>query len=189
MGYDKTAVIAQFAQSPECRPLGEIKGLRELVADERRAHHWFWGLFAQRQRLERALQRATHVIALQQQSTSLQEALNKQTQTIGLIARQIEIGAQHILNVQASSSGQGQAHTDTARLSVDTVRQLFIAILGRAPESEDVIKSFAKLPSAQALRESLLNSEEFQTRVRELSEYARIILVRQIQKQTTLQGV
>lgn len=190
MGYEKTAVIAQLAQSPECEPLDEIKGLKKLIADERRAQHWFWGLFAKRQRIERDLQRDAHVIALQQQSISLQEALNQQTQTIGLIARQIEISAQRIVNVQTSTSGQGQTHThtDTARLSADTVRQQFITILGRAPESETVIKHHAKLPSVQALRESLLNSEEFQTRVRGLSEYARSILVRQIQKLTTSQG-
>ncbi|MBE7565877.1 glycosyltransferase [Acidithiobacillus sp. HP-11] len=55
-GYSKAAVIAQLAKSTECRPVDEIDGLKELIANEGRAQHWFWGLFGQRLRLERNLQ-------------------------------------------------------------------------------------------------------------------------------------
>lgn len=44
-GYSKKSVIAQLAKSPECRPHNEIRGLKQLIADEQRAQHWFWRFF------------------------------------------------------------------------------------------------------------------------------------------------
>jgi hypothetical protein len=187
-GHGKAAVIAQLAQSQECRPWDEIKGLNKLIADERRAKHWFWGLFGQRQRLEHALQRGANVLALQQQSNLLQDALNKQTQALGQIARQIEASGSYFANGQASSSSQGQSPTDTAQLSAETVREVFVRILGREPESAETIRHHAQLESPTALRVALMSSEEFQLKMAALPEYARQLYKRQIQQQTTPLG-
>jgi len=44
-GHSKRSVIAQLAKSPECRPHDEIRGLKQLIADEQYAQHWFWRFF------------------------------------------------------------------------------------------------------------------------------------------------
>ncbi len=188
-GYGKAAVIAQLAQSTECRSWDEIKGLKKFVADERRAQHWFWGLFEQRQRLERKWQMGLNELALHnQQWALLHDALDKQAHTLGQIARQIEVKTQHIANWQASAGNQEQAHVEAPRLPSETVRQCFVDILGREPENEEVIKSHARSPSRAALQKNLVHSEEFQHKLLALPEYARLIFKRQIQQQTALQG-
>ncbi len=54
-GYGKAAVIAQLAQSTECRSWNGIKGLKRHIADERRAQHWFFGFFLRQTRIEKEL--------------------------------------------------------------------------------------------------------------------------------------
>lgn len=187
-GYSKAAVIAQLAQSPECRPLDEIKGLKKLVAEERRARHWLWGLFGRRQRLEKKWQMGLNALALHnQQWALLHDALGKQAQILGQIAQQIEANTQHIANWQAKAFSQEKVEEDAPRLSPETVRQCYMDILGREPENEEVIKHHARLPSREALQEQMINSEEFQQKLLALPEYARLIFKRQIQQQTKLQ--
>ncbi|MDD5280389.1 DUF4214 domain-containing protein [Acidithiobacillus sp.] len=55
-GRGKDAVVAQLAKSPECRPYDQIKGLKQLIEDRRRAEHWFWRRFTIRSRIENTLQ-------------------------------------------------------------------------------------------------------------------------------------
>jgi hypothetical protein len=188
-GYGKAAVIAQLAQSTECRPLDQIKGLKKLVADERRAQHWFWGLFEQRQRLEKKWQMGLNELALHnQQWALLHDALGKQANILSHIARQMEANGQNFVNGQASTGNQEQAHVEAPRLPSETVRQCFVDILGREPESEETIKHHASLPSRAALQKNLIHSKEFQHKLLALPEYARLIFKRQIQQQTALQG-
>lgn len=175
-GHGKAAVIAQLAQSPECRPLDEIKGLKKLVADERRAQHWFWGRFGHRNRVERILQSGLLPVArIEHQLQALHEAILLQGQQIGDLATQV--------------ASHREIQLDEApRLPAETVRQCYVDILGREPESEDVIKHHARSPSREALQEQLINSEEFQHKLLALPEYARLIFKRQIHQQTALQG-
>jgi hypothetical protein len=188
-GHGKAAVIAQLALSPECRPLDEIKGLKKLVADERRAQHWLWRLFGQRQRLEQQWQMALNGLALHnQQWALLQDALGKQANTLSQIARQIEASAQHIANWQASPCNQEEAFAEAPILASETVRQCFVDALGREPESEETIKHHARMATRKELQEKLIHSEEFQYKLLALPEYARLIFKRQIQQQTALQG-
>ncbi|HQT42584.1 MAG TPA: DUF4214 domain-containing protein [Halothiobacillus sp.] len=188
-GYDKAAVIAQLAQSPECRPVGEIKGLGKLMTDERRAWHWFWGLFGQRHRLERTLRSGLNAMdTCHQQSALLRETLGAQTQALGQIARQIEAFSCQTVQWQAGTHNQSHAQDDAPQLPAVTVREVFVEILGREPESEEVIKHHARFVTRAALRETLMNAEEFKLKIKMLPEYARRIFLRQIQLQSIKNG-
>jgi hypothetical protein len=188
-GHGKAAVITQLAQSPECRRLDEIKGLKELIAVERRAQHWFWGLFGYRQRLEKKWQIGLNGLALHnQQRAFLLDALGKQENTLSQIAHQIEASTLQRANWQVSTTHQEQSCDDAPKLPSETVRQCFVDILGREPESEATINHHASLPSREALRENLIHSEEFQHKILALPEHARLIFKRQIQQQIALQG-
>ena len=57
-GHGKASVIAQLAKSSECRPHDEIRGLKQLIAEEKRASNWFWGQFLRKNNMERSLQSA-----------------------------------------------------------------------------------------------------------------------------------
>jgi hypothetical protein len=167
-GYGKAAVIAQLAQSPECRPLDQIKGLKKLVADERRAQHWFWGLFGYRNRVEKILNSSLLPVArIEQHLQLLHESILLQGQQIGALARQADSNRQILID-------------DAPRLPSETVRQCFVDILGHEPENEDVIKHHASLPSRAVLQENLIHSEEFKNKVSALPELARSIFMRQI---------
>ncbi|WMT47190.1 MAG: DUF4214 domain-containing protein [Acidithiobacillus caldus] len=175
MGYGKAGVIAQLAKSPECRPHEEIKGLKKLVADERRASHWFFGLFGGRSRMERALHGGLAELShIRQHLESLHGAVLAQAQQTGELVKQLA-------QWQAIAVAQTQNATEEPRLPAETVRQLYREILGREPENDEVIQTHAKLGTVEALREVLLNSEEFQSRIAGLPEYARTLMKRCMQ--------
>lgn len=57
-GYGKARVIAQMAESAEAKTGGaDLAGLREMVAAEKKASHWLWGLFSRGSRVERQVYR------------------------------------------------------------------------------------------------------------------------------------
>jgi hypothetical protein len=56
MGYSKTSIIIQLASSKEADARHTIKGIDKLIAEERRANHWFWGFFIRPLRYERLMQ-------------------------------------------------------------------------------------------------------------------------------------
>jgi hypothetical protein len=55
MGYGKAAIIVQLATSKEAHPTSQINGLDNLIKEERRATHWFWGLLTHHQRAEKLM--------------------------------------------------------------------------------------------------------------------------------------
>ena len=84
MGYGKASVIAQLAKSPECKPRDEIKGLKKLIADERKTNHWLWGTFGRRGRLEKNLQSGLACLAqIEQRLGSLHATMSMQAQQSG----------------------------------------------------------------------------------------------------------
>lgn len=175
-GHGKAAVIVQLAKSSECRPLDEINGLNKLIAEEGSSQHWFWGLFAYRNRVEKILNSSLLPITrLEQQFQLLHEALVLQGQQIGELAR------------QTASNRQIQID-DAPKLPSETVRQCFVDILGREPESQETISHHARLATRDALQENLIQSEEFQHKLLALPEQARLIFKRQIQQQIALHG-
>jgi hypothetical protein len=59
MGHGKAAIIVQLATSAEANPRKKINGLSNLIKDEKRANHWFWGIFTRQQRSERLIHKHT----------------------------------------------------------------------------------------------------------------------------------
>ncbi|MBE7564243.1 DUF4214 domain-containing protein [Acidithiobacillus sp. HP-6] len=55
-GRGKYSVIVQLSKSLECKPHDQLEGLKELIENYRRSHHWFWGRFAIHSRVENTLQ-------------------------------------------------------------------------------------------------------------------------------------
>lgn len=172
-GYTKADVIAQVAQSPECRPLDEIAGLKKLTLDARRAKKWFRGWFTHPSRMEGAA-----YICMNKYLASLQETLKFLTNEH---VQKMDSLVQQVAQVQFISPEHGQIQDKPQRLSSEAVKQAFIDILGRDPESTETISHHARLESYQALSDHLISSIEFQSRLVPLSEYARQIFQRQIQ--------
>lgn len=54
-GHSKSAVIAQLAKSPECRPHTEVNGLKKIIFDELHSTHWFWGFWGRRNKFDKKL--------------------------------------------------------------------------------------------------------------------------------------
>ncbi|WP_279117655.1 DUF4214 domain-containing protein [Acidithiobacillus thiooxidans] len=192
-GYGKDDVIAELAKSPECRPLDEIDGLKKLTVNAQRTRHWFWRIFARRGRLETAVYSGTTKLA------QLYAELSRTNQRLAVLQDTIQIAAkdhaqqlgnltQEIARIQIIPCEIDKLRDNSLRLSPDTVKQTFEDILGCVPENEEAINHYAKFESYSALREALMRSGEFQSKLAALSEYARSILQRQIQIATARCG-
>ena len=165
-GYGKAGIIAQLAQSPECRPHDKIQGLQKLIADEQRAKHWFWGAFGRRNRLEKTLQSGLAGLAhIEQRLGSLHGAMLTQAQQIGGLE-------QHVAQLQTMTAAQITSVNEEPRLSEEVVRQMYREILGREPENDQAIAHHANQESVEALRQALLDSEEFKSRISGLAPRA-----------------
>ena len=147
MGYGKASVIMDLARSAESRPHREIVGLEKLIVTERHANHWLWGRFSGRQHqeslLREGIQGLAHITALMESFTERMEDL-----------------------LTFAISNQSHATTKEQYLpSADDVRAAYREILGREPENDQVIAHHAKCESVDALRQALLESEEFKYRI------------------------
>ena len=79
-GHSKDSVIVQLAKSQECIPHDEITGLKQLISEENRSQHWFWGIVGRRSRMQRYLQGNMYVIALMlKELQALHEVLDSKT--------------------------------------------------------------------------------------------------------------
>lgn len=141
-GYGKTAVIEQLAQSTECRPLDEIKGLKKLVADERRAQHWFFGIFFRHGRIKNLL-------------ISNSDFFER-------------FGCCMDCS-RASEKGQVRAHLDNlpkdetnpAFINNSVITELYVGLLGREPESSGTIEFYENIGSLTEAVKMIISSEEF----------------------------
>lgn len=183
MGVPREDILIDIAKSKEAQARGVIlRGLEHLQAQQRKAKHWFWRWLYPSMLLQRALFNVGDRLAY---------ALSETTQEIRHLSHQVS--AQHVVNeriAQQLSVLQNPALTEPPlgpQIPVESVRRMFQSILGRDPESEETIRQHARLPNEQALRDTLLNSEEFQLRVAALPEYARILLLRQIHTRLVFQ--
>jgi hypothetical protein len=180
LGYGKPAIVVQLATSPECKKRDRIPGIKPLIQQEKQAVHWLWGKFIWRSRLEKALNsQQTALMRLLRDLAQVQSALVSRLSQLTAAMDRVAVHPNTEPTPQRLSRDTNNEPTPQ-RLSRDTVRQLFIEILGREPESEDVITHHAACESASVLRKALLNSEEFQTRIAALPEYARVIFKRQL---------
>ncbi|MHB1642861.1 MAG: DUF4214 domain-containing protein [Acidithiobacillus sp.] len=189
MGYGKARVIVQLAKSAECRPHEQIHGLKRLIQEYNNTNHWLWGWFSRHTRMHMALQSSVTALArIEQRMAGIHHAIDAQSQQMENLARQHAESLCGIESLVQQTMGDTAAEDEQPRLPTETVRQVFREILGREPENDDVIHHHAKLGTSEVLRERLLNSEEFCTRLEALPEYARTILMRHMQAQRAQQG-
>jgi hypothetical protein len=201
LGYGKAGVVIQLAKSPECRPHNELIGLKPFLAEQRRAGHWLWGRWNRHAQMARIWQSGiTGLGQIVQQLATQQGAINTLNQNmvniidqqknlvhqISDMARQIANSLQHI---PALSALGASTHVDERYISREAVRQAFRDILGREPEGEDVITHHAKFPHVQALREALMESDEFNTRLTHMSAHAQSIFRKMLVQQSYNLGV
>ncbi len=190
-GRTKASVIAQIAKSPECRPLDEIDGLKKLTTDTRRATSWLGRKFSRRDKIECAVyagatklaQIDSQLAVTNQHLASLQETLKIATNEH---MQQTENLVLQVAQSQIATPKLDQLQVKPQQLSSKTVEQAFIDILGRAPETVDVINQFANSESRQALHRALMSSTEFQSRLADLPECSRSIFMRQLRLQNAL---
>ena len=189
MGYGKARVIVQLAKSAECRPHEQIHGLKRLIQEHNNTNHWLWGWFSRHTRMHMALQSSVTALArIEQRMAGIHHAINAQSQQMENLARQHAESLCGIESLVLQTMGDRAVENKQPRLPTETVRQVYREILGREPENDDVIHHHAKLGTSEALRESLLNSDEFSGRQAALPEYARTILVRYMQARRAQQG-
>ncbi len=201
LGYGKAGVVVQLAKSPECRPHDELIGLQPFLAEQRRAGHWLWGRWMRHARIARIWQSGIAGLGqIGQQLAAQQVAINTLSQNmvnmvdqqknlvhqVSDMAIQIANSLQHI---PASSSLGASTHVDERYISREAVRQAFRDILGREPEGEDVIANHAKFPHVQALKEGLMESDEFKNRLTHMPEHARSIFRKMLVQQPYKLGV
>ena len=194
MGYGKARVIVQLAKSAECRPHEQIHGLKRLIQEHNNASHWLWGWFGRHTRMHMALQSSVTALArIEQRVEGVHHAINAQSQKMEKqmenLVRQHTESLCDIKSLMQQTMGNLAAENEQPRLPDETVRQVFREVLGREPENDDIIHHHAKLGTSEALREGLLNSEEFRARLQTLPEHARTIFVRHMQAQRAHRGV
>lgn len=189
MGYGKARIIMQLALSAEARPHDEIKGLKKLLADERRAKHWVWGFFMRHQRRERLMRQninelariSAHIAQLHEAAGSLPQLVNSLSVQFDGFSRQIEEWVSYSTSANTQTSSVCQRP-----LSEEDVRQAFREILGREPESEAVLEHYAQQSTIESLRQALMDSEEFKVYITALPEHARIVFTRLLRAQQIL---
>jgi hypothetical protein len=201
LGYGKVGVIVQLAKSPECRPHDEVTGLKILIAEERRTGHWFWGRLIRHDRMARGLQNGLTVLGqINQKLTAQHDAMNILNQNMANISvqqdnlvhqmsdmtSQITNGLQQIA---ASLNTVEPSTLEVPNIGRSTVCQAFRNVLGREPEGENIVAHYAQLASMQALREALMDSEEYKNRLNEMPEHTRGIFKRLIAQQQYNLGV
>lgn len=182
-GHGKAGVIAQLAKSRECRSYDEVEGLKALLRNEFRKSRWYWSIFKHRDRREMASQSAiVSLERIERQLGALHSAALAQVQQTTYLVQQ---RAQEMSAVPVTSISGTAEKTWLAK---DTVSQLFMRVLGREPESEDAITHHARFRSRVELHDALIRSDEFQSRIKALPEYARNILRRQLRIQLAQYG-
>lgn len=185
-GYSKAEVIAQLAKSAECETQNEIVGLKKLMVETQRAKSWYWRLFGRCGRMEASF----HTVTLKLAQLDIQ--LARTNQHLAFLQEAVQIATKsheqymenlvlQVAQIQIISPELNQYQDKSQQLSSKNVEQVFMDVLGRGPESVEVKNHHALLESEQALREVLICSAEFQSKLAGLSEYARDIFQRQIQ--------
>ena len=171
MGYGKASIIVQLANSSEERPHGNIKGLVNLIKEEQRANHWFWGIFTRNSRLERTLHQVT------QATISVRASMNELSKKLDAIQQNLH----HIEQRQFLASQSAEQHSATPvtivqHLSEGDVRQAFTEVLGRLPENEQVTENHAHFANISELKRALMHSDEFKNKA--IGEHAQMLLDR-----------
>lgn len=187
-GHSKESVIFQLAQSPDCRPHQDILGLEALVKAQRRTKHWFWGRVDRIARMERKIQELRLALATQQSaetSTTLPRetirqaylaVLGREPESETVISLHAQVGSVEALYQGLLSSEEYNRRVvrgaTANQTTMEMVRQAYLAVLGREPESESVINEHMQLGDAEIIYKSLLSSEEYKLKLKEGSSFA-----------------
>ena len=119
MGYGKSSVIVQLAKSPDCIPHNEISGLKEIIADEKRANHWLWGALLRRSRFERSIQSAlTAISRIDQRLDSLSSAIFMQARH----SEQSPHQADNQLNIRDFEQQAFEASANASKIEAMTMK-------------------------------------------------------------------
>lgn len=130
-GNSKASIIAQLALSTECRPHDQINGLKNLIANERRTQHWFFGMFGNRSRTLNALNSSLVSLSrIEQQMQSLRGAALSQTAQLGELARQ----AASLVQSRSRDEIQTNYRVDARENFNEIVQQCFVS----EPESDSI---------------------------------------------------
>jgi hypothetical protein len=195
LGYGKPSVIVQLAKSPECRPHNEVIGLKAFIAEERRAGHWLWGKLSPNRQMTKSLQSGIAGLGqIDQQLTALHGAMNILNlcmaniteQQENLVHQMSEMTSRITNSLQqtaASHNTAGPSTMEVSNIGRATACQEFQNILGREPEGENAIAHHAQWHNAQALRESLMSTDEHKNKLTDMTEHARGIFTRIIAQQ------
>ena len=170
-GYSKASIIKDLAESKESCPHDEIQGLKRLIKSVKYQDNWLFSLFGRWQRQERLLRENI------QNLTHVNQRVGDVSNALLILPQHINALAERIALLQTSFvSNQTQVTRPT--LSKEDVCAVFRKILGREPENDQVIIDHVNHDSIEVLRQHLLESEEFKSRIAALPEYARNIFNR-----------
>ena len=169
-GFGKAEIIMQLAESKESRPHHEIIGLEKLIKAEKHMNHWLWGTFGRWRRQERLLREGIQGLAC------VTLRMGEMNSTLCFLPQRLDTLAERMELLQTSFISKQVPAVPT--LSADDVRAAFLEILGREPESDQIIAEHSNHESIEVLRQNILESEEFKSHIATLPEYARSIFNR-----------
>jgi len=179
LGDDKADIISQIARSSECCPLEAVKGLGALLIEQKRRRHWLWGVWRRRSCSKKSWSGIVNALVyFGQKGASEQRVLSQKIEELLIRCEAI---AQHSVSFDVATAPK---QPSVRKLPDEVVCQIFREVLGRDPESDDVIAHHAVSSSVPALREALMDSEEFRRRVESLSEHARGVFRRMLLSQS-----
>jgi hypothetical protein len=183
LGDDKADIISQIAGSSESCSPEAVKGLGALLIEQNRRRHWFWGIWRRRSCSQKSWSGIVNTLVyFGQKGASEQRALLQKFEELLI---KFESIAQKSVSFDVAFA---MKQPSVRNLPDEVVCQAFRDVLGRDPESDDVIAHHAVFSSVAALREVLMDSEEFQRRVESLSENAHLVLRRMVLSQSMHAG-
>ncbi|MBN2679346.1 DUF4214 domain-containing protein [Acidithiobacillus montserratensis] len=189
-GHSKDSVILQLSQSAECRPHHEILGLEALIKTERRAQHWFWGWVIRSTRTKREIQLLREALAAEQSKANKIEdkpimtrdsvrlaylsVLGREPENEKVVNQYLQCTSDVGTLYQILLSSDEYNWQIKKGLNAEVVKQAYIMILGREPETEKVVNDCIQIGDREALYLRLLSSEEFRQRLKKNSDSKRV---------------
>lgn len=151
-GYSKSAIISEIATSVECKPHDTIIGLKKLIADERKAANWFWGMLIRKKRKEKTIQAGVLYLAqLNKRLESQAKLINMQQERfMEVVDRFVELNITKEIHNDVENNLQSKRNSCEINSEISNRTNLAkISVCKNA-------KSFNMLPTAS--REVILKS-------------------------------
>lgn len=151
-GFSKEEIIVDIATSPSADCQSRPAGTGALIKEVRRGQHWFWKWFTF----------DTHIKRAQNQNRDLLTRIAKNLEQLNHLN---DLQAQLINNIAAKIATNGE---DV--ITPNNVRDIYISLLQREPESEDIVKQYVALNNLQLILNSIISSDEFTNRYNRKNE-------------------